>query len=92
MKRIGVRELRQNASKHLQLVQNGETIEITDRGRPIALLVPVPSESSPVDTLERQGRLGPEVEDVLELGAPLAPVADRARPSEVIKQMRDDAR
>ncbi len=40
MERIGVRELRQNASRYLARVAIGETIEVTDRGRPIALLVP----------------------------------------------------
>ncbi|BBZ40105.1 type II toxin-antitoxin system Phd/YefM family antitoxin [Mycobacterium conspicuum] len=41
MKSIGVRELRQNASKYLADVESGESIEITDRGRPVARLVPV---------------------------------------------------
>ncbi len=38
--RIGVRELRQHASRYLARVATGETIEVTDRGRPVALLVP----------------------------------------------------
>jgi len=38
--RIGVRELRQNASRYLARVATGETIEVTDRGRLVALLVP----------------------------------------------------
>ncbi|MEB3981500.1 type II toxin-antitoxin system prevent-host-death family antitoxin [Mycobacterium sp. 663a-19] len=41
MKAIGVRELRQNASKYLAEVATGESIEITDRGRPVARLVPI---------------------------------------------------
>lgn len=42
MEQIGVRELRQNASQYLaQLAANGEPIEITDRGRPVARLVPI---------------------------------------------------
>jgi prevent-host-death family protein len=40
MERIGVRELRQHASRYLARVRAGETIEVTDRGRPVALLVP----------------------------------------------------
>ena len=40
MERIGVRELRQNASAYLARVSLGESIEVTDRGRPVALLVP----------------------------------------------------
>jgi len=42
MRSIGIRELRQQASRHLRDVERGETIEVTDRGRPVALLVPVP--------------------------------------------------
>ncbi|HEY3238348.1 MAG TPA: type II toxin-antitoxin system prevent-host-death family antitoxin [Acidimicrobiia bacterium] len=44
MERIGVRELRQQASRYLARVATGETFEVTDRGRPVAHLVPVPSE------------------------------------------------
>lgn len=40
MESIGVRELRQHASRYLARVANGESIEVTDRGRPVALLVP----------------------------------------------------
>ena len=40
MERIGVRELRQHASRYLARVATGETIELTDRGRAVALLVP----------------------------------------------------
>jgi prevent-host-death family protein len=41
MERIGVRELRQHASRYLALVARGERVEITDRGRPLAMLVPL---------------------------------------------------
>ena len=40
MERIGVRELRQHASRYLARVARGESIQVTDRGRPVALLVP----------------------------------------------------
>lgn len=41
MERIGVRELRQHASRYLARVAAGESLEVTDRGRPVAQLVPV---------------------------------------------------
>jgi len=41
MQRIGVRELRQQASRYLKRVQAGEAFEVTDNGRPVARLVPV---------------------------------------------------
>ena len=42
MIRIGIRELRQHASRYLAAVRAGQTVEITDRGRLVALLVPPP--------------------------------------------------
>jgi prevent-host-death family protein len=45
MTSVGVRELRQRASELLRLVEGGETVEITDRGRPVALLTPLPTGS-----------------------------------------------
>ena len=44
MQRIGVRELRQHASRYLALVARGERVEVTDRGRPVAMLVPLQGE------------------------------------------------
>jgi len=41
MDRIGVRDLRQNASRYLARVASGETLQVTDRGRPVAMLVPL---------------------------------------------------
>ncbi len=45
MDRIGVRELRQHASRYLRRVASGETIEVTDRGRAVARLVPVSADA-----------------------------------------------
>ncbi|HXI18655.1 MAG TPA: type II toxin-antitoxin system prevent-host-death family antitoxin [Chloroflexota bacterium] len=39
---VGVRELRQNLSVYLRRVEAGETLRVTDRGRPVALLGPLP--------------------------------------------------
>lgn len=92
MRRIGVRELRQHASEHLRRVRAGETVEITERGRPVAMLVPLGTETGRLDLLTLQGRLGADLGDVLELGAPLAAAGDRATPSEELRRMRDDER
>jgi prevent-host-death family protein len=45
METVGVRELRQHASRYLERVRQGETLEVTDRGRPVARLVPVSSDA-----------------------------------------------
>jgi prevent-host-death family protein len=39
--RIGIRELRLSLSRAIQRVRRGETLEVTDRGRPVARIVPV---------------------------------------------------
>ncbi len=41
MEEIGIRELRQNASKYLERVKKGESFEVTQRGVPIAMLTPI---------------------------------------------------
>ena len=56
MERIGVRELNQNTSQVLARVSSGETVEITDRGHPIARLVPVGDDTSALARLVATGR------------------------------------
>lgn len=41
--RIGIRELREGLSRAIRRVRDGQTIEITDRGKPVARIVPVAS-------------------------------------------------
>lgn len=38
---VGIRALKQNASQVIARVTAGETIEITDRGRPVARIMPL---------------------------------------------------
>ena len=91
MRSIGIRELRQQASKHLRDVEGGETIEVTDRGRPVALLVPVPSGSA-VERLIASGRMVPGKGDLLALGEPLEPEPGVPLPSVVLAELRANER
>lgn len=52
MTRIGVTELRQRAGEYVRRARDGETIEVTNRGRPIARLVPIVG--SGMEHLERE--------------------------------------
>jgi len=91
MRSIGIRELRQQASKHLRDVARGTTIEVTDRGRPVALLVPVP----PASTAERLIASGQMVRgqgDLFALGEPLEPLPGAPLASEVLDRLRADER
>jgi prevent-host-death family protein len=91
MRSIGIRALRQHASKVLRDVERGETVEVTDRGRPVALLIPVPSAAG-IDALVAAGRLARGSGDALELGEPLEPAPSAPLPSDVLAATRADER
>jgi prevent-host-death family protein len=59
MERIGVRELRQHATRYLSRVKAGETVEVTERGRLVALLVPPEPGASERERLIASGQLMP---------------------------------
>lgn len=42
MSNVGVRELRQNLSVYLDRVKEGESLQVTEFGRVVALLTPLP--------------------------------------------------
>ena len=88
MKSIGVRELRQNASRYLEAVAAGESIEVTDRGRPIARLVPITAD--PWQDLVNAG-------EVVSTGHPVSvgdikPEAYPHSASATLEQLRRDER
>ncbi len=56
VERIGVRELNQNTSQVLARVRHGETVEVTERGRPVARLVPIEGGTTALDRLVAVGR------------------------------------
>lgn len=91
MRSVGIRQLRQQASRFLREVERGETIEVTDRGRPVALLVPVPREEG-IEGLLASGRLVPAAGDLLELGQPLEPAPGAPLPGDALAEARADER
>jgi len=90
MTRVGIRELRQRASELLRLVEQGETIEVTDRGRPVALLTPLP-EGSPYERLLAAGEIEPAAGHIDDLPPPL-PSRGNELPSQVLARLRRDER
>lgn len=42
--RVGIRELKQNASKVIQEVKDGEIITVTEHGVPVAKIIPIASD------------------------------------------------
>ncbi len=95
MATIGVRELRRDASRWLARVRAGESVVVTDRGRPIAQMVPL-HEVEGYEALVAEGRIAPgsgrSVGKVLEdLDADLPP-DEGPSVSEVLAAMRAEER
>jgi prevent-host-death family protein len=90
MERVGVRELRQNLSVYLRRVRRGEALEVTERGRPVAVLQPLAAPSDAIARLEEKGvsiRRG--LGNLAELPPPVK--VNPPRPlSEVLEEARED--
>jgi prevent-host-death family protein len=91
MTSVGVRELRQRASDLLRLVEQGETVEITDRGRPVALLTPIP-DGSPLERMRAAGDVETASADLDDLPEPLVLPTETELPSRVLARLRRDER
>ncbi|MGH3636783.1 type II toxin-antitoxin system Phd/YefM family antitoxin [Mycobacterium sp.] len=91
MESIGVRELRQHASRYLARVEAGEELGVTNNGRLVARLVPVQAAERSRAALIESGALLParRPRNLLEVMA--APARGRKRNlSDVLDEMRDE--
>ena len=87
MERIGIRELRQNASEWIRRAHAGERIEVTKRGQVVAVLGPPPAGGA-LSRLRAAGRLKPAT-----FTGPLpAPVRTRRPASAALCELRADER
>ena len=91
MPTVGIRELRQRASELLRRVEAGETIEVTDRGRPVAVLAPLP-EAEPLERLRASGEVLSATGSLSDLPKPLPLPVDKEAPSAVLARLRRDDR
>jgi len=91
MASVGIRELRQRASELLRRVEAGETIEVTDRGRPVAVLAPIPDQR-PIERLKAAGEIVPSRRDLDDLPDPLPLQKDQESPSSILERLRRDER
>lgn len=86
---VGIRELRQQASRVLKRVVAGEVVEITEHGHPIARIVPL--RPGVLDQLAAEGRATQASADLLDLLDELslpAPPAGSMLPSEALAELR----
>ena len=87
-RRVGVRELRQNLSVHLRRVIAGETLEVTDRGHPVAVLAPLPKPANALEWLIATKGATRPVGDLRDLPPPKGPVSRRA--SRALRELGKD--
>lgn len=83
---VGVRELRQNLSVYLARLKTGTVFRVTDRGRAVALLIPIPQHSSAVERLIASGRATAPKHDLLDLPRP------KGRPTSTLSKALQDIR
>lgn len=92
MERVGVRELRQNLSVYLRRVKRGESLEVTERGTPVARLVPPSTGDDWLDRMVAEGRVRPATKSMDDLPPPIK-LPPGAKPlSEILQEMRDSER
>jgi prevent-host-death family protein len=91
-KTVGVRELRQNLSRYLARVKEGETLTVTERGQEVARLVPSPEAVDPyyLKLAEKYGATIPKG-DLLEAIKSLPPL-DEPAPAGTTDAFLDESR
>ena len=87
-RRVGVRELRQNLSQYLRRVERGERLEVTEHGRPVAVLAPIGGADSPMERLVAAGRANAPTVDIMTLLPPRGRTSTRT--SEALLEDRRD--
>ena len=87
---VGVRELRQNLSVYLDRVKQGAALQVTEHGRVVAVLRPVPPNASRYDILLAQGLITPATKSIRDLPPPRKMPPGSRPMSEILDEMRDD--
>lgn len=89
---IGIRELRQHASIYVDLAEKGYTVDITNRGRLVAQLIPAKELDSPLERWIAAGLIEPAEEPGGVADIEPYPSAGGPAASEVLRQRREEER
>lgn len=90
MASVGIRALKQNASAVVAEAASGDYVTITDRGRPVALLMPLTA--SRADTVVASDQARPARRRLSDLPAPARRKAGRPSLSDELEAMREAER
>lgn len=88
MERVGVRELRQNLSVYLRRVRAGQTLEVTERGHPVARLMPLEQHMTAYDRLVAEGTITPATARTEDLPPPVKLKRGELTISEALEEQR----
>ena len=87
---VGVRELRENASEVVRRASEGETIDITDRGRLVARMVPAHLRG--MEALRSAGLVREATRSVADLPPPLPTRPGERTLGDILAEQREDER
>jgi len=91
MNSVGVRELRQNLSRYLAQVKEGESLRVTERGREVARLSPSGPTDSPIARLVAERGATMPRGDLLALSAASTlPPAEGPPIEQVLDELREE--
>ncbi len=90
MSTVGIRALKQNASEVVRRAAAGDVITVTDRGRPVAQIVPI--RKTRLDEMRDAGLVREATKKPWDLTLPTATADGDRSWSEVLQDMRDDER
>lgn len=90
MTEVGIRALKQNASAVVARAASGEEVTITDRRRPVAMMVPL--STSRLAALVEADQARPALRSLADLSPPPRRRRDARRLSEELAEMRESER
>jgi prevent-host-death family protein len=87
---VGIRELRQNLSRYIERVKQGESLTVTERGREVARLTPAGPKDSPIARLvAERGATMPTI-NLLDLEWEDGVPADAPPSEQVLDELREE--
>ncbi len=94
-RQVGIRELKEHTSAVVRRVKEGASIRITERGRPVAMIVPLRDDQDFWDRLLAEGRLVPaefNLADELEANPPQPRQPGEGSPFDALMDLRANER
>ncbi|HTF49138.1 MAG TPA: type II toxin-antitoxin system prevent-host-death family antitoxin [Pseudonocardia sp.] len=89
---IGIRELRQHASRYVAMAKAGKRIPVTERGKLVAYLVPAEEPTSMFERMVAAGQVRLATGNLMDLLPPPASEPGEKSLSETLREMRDEER